>query len=174
MRVLRSDRCPMCKGPRDVVGYATCTRCRGRAKKNYRDQKPRVLRLARKRRLDRNKLGRCHRCNRRLNGSSRAECRACQKHSKLQRDALKLQVFKAYGGARCRCCGETTLLFLSIDHKHNNGAKHRRQGVGSGVNLYRWLRRNGYPRGFQVLCHNCNLGRHLNGGTCPHKQVRHA
>ena len=34
--------------------------------------------------------------------------------------------------------------------------------------MYGWLRRNSYPEGFQVLCHNCNLGKKINGGVCPH------
>lgn len=32
-----------------------------------------------------------------------------------------------------------------------------------------WLKDNKYPKGFQVLCTNCNTGRHRNGGICPHK-----
>jgi hypothetical protein len=32
-----------------------------------------------------------------------------------------------------------------------------------------WLKRNGYPKGFRVLCHNCNSARGLYG-YCPHKR----
>jgi hypothetical protein len=38
-----------------------------------------------------------------------------------------------------------------------------------GGQFYQWLIRNAYPPGFQVLCWNCNAGRHINGGTCPHQ-----
>jgi hypothetical protein len=34
------------------------------------------------------------------------------------------------------------------------------------------LRKNGFPEGFQVLCANCNIGRHINGGICPHESNR--
>jgi len=74
----------------------------------------------------------------------------------------------AYGGYRCACCGTREALFLTIDHIENDGACHRRR-VGFSTGFLKWLKRNGYPKGFQVLCSNCNHGRHRNGGTCPHK-----
>ena len=33
----------------------------------------------------------------------------------------------------------------------------------------RWLRRQGFPAGFQVLSQYRNIGRALNGGVCPHQ-----
>jgi hypothetical protein len=92
---------------------------------------------------------------------------------------LKRQVMDAYGG-ECACCGETELVFLTIDHIDDNGAEHRREmaaerGNGTteysqaGARTYRWLRDNGFPQGFQVLCANCNCGKHWNGGVCPHE-----
>jgi hypothetical protein len=33
--------------------------------------------------------------------------------------------------------------------------------------LYLWLKRNNYPTGFRVLCHNCNLAIGFYG-YCPH------
>jgi hypothetical protein len=50
----------------------------------------------------------------------------------------------------------------------NGGNKHRRQIGGCGY-FYRWLRKNGFPPGFQVLCYNCNQGKALGGGVCPHQ-----
>lgn len=87
---------------------------------------------------------------------------------------LREQVFSAYGGYKCSCCGETEPLFLTIDHVENNGAEMRKNGVHSrgGTQFYQWLRRNGFPDGFQVLCMNCNLGKHRNGGVCPHKSFK--
>ena len=81
---------------------------------------------------------------------------------------LRHEAILAYGGYRCACCGTREALFLTIDHVHNGGARHRRQ-VGASVDFFKWLRRRGYPKGFQVLCSNCNLGRYRNGGVCPHK-----
>lgn len=72
-----------------------------------------------------------------------------------------------YGGnpPKCACCGETTYQFLAMDHINGGGNAHRRK---VGVNLYIWLRREGFPKGFQVLCHNCNLAKGFYG-ICPHK-----
>jgi hypothetical protein len=82
------------------------------------------------------------------------------------------EVYRAYGGYCCACCGETEPTFLSIDHVNNDGAEHkRRENLVTGEQLYRWLRRNGFPNGFQVLCMNCQWGKRNNNGVCPH-QVR--
>lgn len=83
--------------------------------------------------------------------------------------ALKDAVYQAYGGWRCACCGEAERSFLTIDHVFNDGGKMRREGIhGHSADLYRWLRNNGYPDGFQVLCMNCQFGKHRNG-VCPHQ-----
>lgn len=74
-----------------------------------------------------------------------------------KREQLKFEVFQHYSGGlpRCIACGETDIIVLTIDHINNDGAEHRKtQGTGTG--LYRWLRKNGYPEGYQVLCANCN------------------
>lgn len=85
---------------------------------------------------------------------------------------LRRDVFTAYGG-KCECCGIDEEMFLTIDHIDGNGNQHRKEVLGShlmaGTHFYRWLRQNGYPEGFRVLCFNCNMGRHRNGGICPHK-----
>jgi hypothetical protein len=86
--------------------------------------------------------------------------------------ALKDAAYRAYGGYRCACCGEPHQAFLGIDHVNNDGGKHRRS-IGRGSNIYVWLRDNKYPEGFQVLCHNCNHGKHLNGGVCPHVEAQY-
>lgn len=91
---------------------------------------------------------------------------------------LKRLVIDAYGG-KCACCGEAELVFLTIDHVNDDGAEHRRQiaaekgsrWLQAGAPTYRWLRDNGFPEGFQVLCANCNCGRHWNGGICPHQMA---
>lgn len=92
------------------------------------------------------------------------------KHSASQRRQtfkFKISAFAAYGGNRCSCCGESEISFLGIDHINGGGIAHRKI-TGAGSLLYRWLRKNGYPEGYRVLCHNCNLGRSINGGVCPH------
>lgn len=70
----------------------------------------------------------------------------------------------------CNCCGEREIMFLSIDHKNNDGYKDRKI-TGNGTGFYRWLRLNKYPmdKGYQVLCYNCNRGKVINRGLCPHR-----
>ncbi len=80
---------------------------------------------------------------------------------------LKDAAYAVYGGYRCNCCGETIEAFLSLDHVNNDGAEHRRTVDRRG--LYKWMKKHGYPEGFQVLCMNCNFGKARNGGICPHK-----
>lgn len=83
---------------------------------------------------------------------------------------LKLEVFNVYGGPVCACCGEKALPFLTIDHIHGGGREHRRI-IGGGHNFYSWLKKNHYPTGYQVLCMNCNFGKRMNEGICPHKEM---
>lgn len=87
---------------------------------------------------------------------------------------LKAQVFDAYGGPKCVCCGEETQDFLSIDHINDDGADHRRElkeKHGYIMDMYRWLKNHNFPEGFQVLCFNCNFAKgHF--GICPHEVER--
>lgn len=86
---------------------------------------------------------------------------------------MRREVFEAYGGMKCACCGETEETFLTLEHINNDGAEHRRslsqtgRKVTSGV--WHWIRRNNYPPGFQVLCMNCNFSKFRNKGICAHK-----
>ena len=83
---------------------------------------------------------------------------------------LITQVITHYGG-KCTCCGEAELLFLTLDHIDGQGAKHRKQFGGrySGRKVYQWIIAQKYPKGFQVLCFNCNCGKARNNNVCPHK-----
>jgi hypothetical protein len=53
-----------------------------------------------------------------------------------------------------------------IDHKNNDGYAHRK--VVRGSSFYAWLKRNNYPKGFQILCHNCNFANSHFINGCPH------
>jgi hypothetical protein len=86
------------------------------------------------------------------------------------RKRLKREVFDHFG-SKCTCCGESEFIFLAIDHINGNGAQHRREirgkgNSGAGYHMYAWLKRNNYPEGFQILCHNCNWAK--SRGGCPH------
>lgn len=98
-------------------------------------------------------------------------CKPCDTvyHRKLYNEKRDL-VFAAYGGYVCACCGEKEPTFLTIDHVNGGGNKHIKK-IGGAGKLYPWLIRHGFPAGFQVLCFNCNHGKHLNGGICPHKKT---
>ena len=86
---------------------------------------------------------------------------------KKGRRKRKLEVIEAYGG-ECACCGETNPVLLTIDHIHNNGKEHRKEMSG-GDQLYIWLKKEGFPTAeYQLLCYSCNIGKHRNGGVCPH------
>jgi len=85
---------------------------------------------------------------------------------------LKIEVLAHYsldGLIKCECCLEEEIQFLSIDHIGGNGKAHRKL-IGGAQALYPWLRRNGYPPGFRVLCFNCNLSLGFYG-NCPHKRL---
>ena len=82
--------------------------------------------------------------------------------------AFREQVLAHYGTV-CACCGEHRYEFLAIDHVDGNGAAHRRQ-IGKS-RMDRWLAKSGFPSGFQVLCHNCNMAKGLYG-ACPHQKRR--
>ena len=111
---------------------------------------------------------RCLGCLTKINLSNRKSTKSkiSRKKWKVQ---LKDEVFAAYGGYICKCCGETEKTFLTIDHMDGGGTKHRKE-VGQG-DVYNWLKQNNYPVGFQVLCQNCNVGKYRNNGICPHKST---
>jgi hypothetical protein len=85
---------------------------------------------------------------------------------------IKAKVFNHYGW-QCACCGETEKLFLQIDHIHNDGAQHRKElKMSSGTAFYYWLINNSFPDDYQTLCVNCNWGKLMNGGICPHQDKK--
>lgn len=90
----------------------------------------------------------------------------------MYRERLTNAAMEHYSGAqpRCACCGETERDFLVMDHVEGHGNEHRRKTFGriqGGWQFYKWLVKEGFPQGFQVLCYNCNAskGKH---GKCVH------
>jgi len=92
----------------------------------------------------------------------------CLQESANTRQRYRDDAFNTYGGYICVCCGETIPKFLTIDHI-NGITSQDRKAPRAGWVFYQWLRKQGYPFGYQVLCFNCNLGRARNQGICPHK-----
>jgi len=73
-----------------------------------------------------------------------------------QNNILKIKILTHYGNGELSCikCGFNDIRALSIDHINGGGQKHTGI-VGWGINLYKWLKRNNYPKGYQTLCMNC-------------------
>lgn len=85
-------------------------------------------------------------------------------------EKLRRSVLAAYGG-KCSCCGEEEYRFLTLDHIKEGSGKTHRAGRNA-ASVYRELRDKEWPKGYRVLCWNCNCGRTANGGVCPHKMRR--
>lgn len=136
----------------------------------------------------RKSLGLCTRCGKVPQQKGQKECNDCRKaHQKSYKKRCEKakdysrtkgrknralwwnQVLQHYG-AKCSCCGETERMFLTLDHVNNDGYQHRLPSGGrmKAEKLYRWLILNNFPEGYQILCWNCNCGKHRNGGICPH------
>lgn len=119
-------------------------------------------------------------------------CRSCHKEYRRPRvkeltankskrlNEIKKEGMLEYGG-KCSCCGEHREKFLTIDHINNNGACERRElnlikrnkQKYTGKKFWAYLKTIGYPKDkYRLLCFNCNSGRALNGGICPHEEER--
>ena len=76
----------------------------------------------------------------------------------------------------CRCCGENSFVeFLDIDHiagryKMDSIPELVKIGYSSTLRDYRlidWILEKDFPKGFQILCHNCNQSKGIYK-KCPH------
>ena len=77
----------------------------------------------------------------------------------------------------CNCCGEDSHIeFLTIDHiagKEEMNTEPELKELKytsklSGTSLVIWIKKNNFPKGFQILCHNCNQTKGYYG-KCPHE-----
>ena len=104
---------------------------------------------------------------------------------KTIRDEIRLEVLQYYSKQHsksdipcCRCCGEKSHVdFLAIDHiagrkEMDSEPELVKLGYSSlqrGRVLGHWIIENNFPKGFQILCHNCNVAKgHY--GECPHEK----
>lgn len=141
----REGICVRCGKNPPEQGVIECRRCKDRYKKN----------------IISNLNNPCSKCGAIPRIKYSSWCSSCHIAYKRKR---RLLVYEAYGGIKCNCCGEDEELFLSIDHVNNDGYK---EGLNSQQLVDKLIREN-FPEGYQILCRNCNYGKHLNGGTCPH------
>lgn len=149
-----AKKCPSCSKPTDGK-HAKCGECRDKLRKQY------TVRAATKLCVD---------CGKEVDRKNKRVCLACSEKRKRieQRKNRKLKqaALDTYGGPVCVGCGEDTFEILEIDHINNNGGAHRRELFGHNKggccssHFYRWLRDNGWPDGYRVLCPTCNKKSH--------------
>jgi hypothetical protein len=80
---------------------------------------------------------------------------------------LKSDCLSHYSGGtpKCKCCGESHIEFLTIDHINGRNKTEKRL---TGYTLYRDLIKKNHPEGFQVMDNNCNQAKG-HGLECEHK-----
>jgi len=108
----------------------------------------------------RKEAGTCLFCSRKPAGG-KSLCRYHQERYRDYRFQAKLEVLEAYGGPVCAGCGGDNIETLEIDHIGGGGRKHlREENLSGGYQFYLWLRKNGFPPGYRVLCPTCNKKAH--------------
>lgn len=82
-----------------------------------------------------------------------------REQSRSNRRKIKFEALAMYGPC-CFECGITDIRVLQIDHIENNGNTERNSLGGykyAGYQFYQWLKKRGWPQGYQTLCANHNL-----------------
>ncbi len=96
--------------------------------------------------------------------------------NRKSKDKIKLEIFSAISKQEkpsCYCCDYSNFEALSLDHvvgRENSVHPENNKWGGklTGMEFWRWLKKNGYPPICRVFCMNCNLGKHDNP-ECPHQ-----
>lgn len=150
-------------------GLCRCGKPRIQGKRACKECYDQYVAASRERDKSRKESGLCRQCGKN-EVTDRARCSRCTEINRRHLQKLKSMVFAAYGN-QCECCGETEKSFLTIDHVNDDGKEHRKSIRSNRI--YHWLKKNGFPKdGFRLLCFNCNCGRRVNGGICPHKLLK--
>ena len=107
---------------------------------------------------------------------------------KERRDSERLKVLQYYSKRLsnsdipcCQCCEENFHIdFLTIDHitgrkQMDSELELVKLGYSSSLRDLRltlWIIENNFPKGFQVLCQNCNFAKGMvkNNNKCPHEK----
>ena len=116
---------------------------------------------------------------------STPEFKAKQDGEKLLKSMRRATVLLGYSKRHsnskvpcCNCCGENSFVeFLAIDHiagkyKMDSIPELVKIGYSSKLKDYLlidWLIDNNFPKGFQILCHNCNMAKGIYK-KCPHEK----
>jgi hypothetical protein len=144
-------RCAACRKPEAAPEAKTCTVCK--------EAKPNTAEFFTR--------------NNQFRFGLKALCKVCfapkgRAEGLVFRRRLRLEVLTHYAGGEkpsCKCCGEDVFEFLALDHLEGSSQADYKE---HGRHFFSWLKRNGYPRKMQVLCHCCNesLGHR---GVCVHR-----
>ena len=108
-----------------------------------------------------------HRIQSRLRYQNSSEVRAkIKKNTQEQTVQFKLEVFTHYSKEIsdsdvpiCACCRIDDIRFLTLDHI--DGRKHlpKREQKLKTLPLWRHIKNTGFPKGYQILCYNCNIAK---------------
>jgi 5-methylcytosine-specific restriction endonuclease McrA len=79
---------------------------------------------------------------------------------------LKLEVFSVYSKRHsnsdipiCRCCGYKNFQWLQVDHIGARKHLSEKEKLLGGKDVWRRLKKDGYPSDFQILCPACNFAK---------------
>jgi hypothetical protein len=97
----------------------------------------------------------CHNCNWRKRPLNKS---VSYRYTFVRKARLEVLTHYANGILKCAECPESDLRVLTIDHINGGGAAYTRQ-LGTQT-VYAYLKNQGFPPGYQVLCQNHNLGKH--------------
>lgn len=78
-------------------------------------------------------------------------------------ESRKNYFISMYGG-KCKCCGEMTVEFLTLEHVQGQAGKKREtsyKAYSKAIKEYK-------PEIYEILCYNCNCVK-AHGKICPHK-----
>ena len=155
----RHQICQYCKR-RKVCG-SSLTRCQVCFDAEKARQTTRITRFQ--------EQGNCTRCGG-PRDSNRQHCNTCRIYLRdadfRTRWKKRYLAIQAKGGC-CVCCGEADWRFLTFDHSNEDGY---------GERAVRRSKRNDYDalaarQDIQIMCYNCNYGREVFRGTCPHRLI---
>lgn len=71
----------------------------------------------------------------------------------------------------CDCCGYSDLRFLNLDHIESRKNVSSEEKKLTSVDLWKYVKTKGLPKGYQVMCFNCNMAKG-NRKYCPHQLDR--
>jgi hypothetical protein len=152
--------CSYCSEQNPVIsGTGWCGKCCEKASRE-----------GKKARSKRKQLGVCMSCGTAPVIEGQVNCEGCATGYREYHRQNKKTCFNHYGHI-CTCCEiEFDERFLTLDHVNNDGAAHREE-IGRS-SLYRWAIKNYFPNTLQTHCWGCNQAKEINGGVCPHKEMK--